>query len=140
MSLKLIAWLYLDFIYLKVIIEEGIHNFYYVYFSSEKGIVSWSSLSANFLFSKKRGFIMKERIQIKHDIAANWEKAKNFIPLAGELVIYDGLIENGIYIEPPRLKIGDGKTKINDLPFIEIKASTESSPKYKVEDDLLELK
>ena len=53
---------------------------------------------------------MKERIQIKHDIAANWEKAKNFIPLAGELVIYDGLLENGIYIEPPRLKIGDGKT------------------------------
>ena len=83
---------------------------------------------------------MKERIQIKHDIAANWEKAKNFIPLAGELVIYDGLIENGIYIEPPRLKIRDGKTKINDLPFIEIKASTEGSPKYKVEDDLLELK
>ena len=51
-----------------------------------------------------------------------------------------GSIENGIYIEPPRLKIGDGKTKINDLPFIEIKTSTESSPKYKVEDDLLELK
>ena len=83
---------------------------------------------------------MKERIQIKHDIAANWEKAKNFIPLAGELVIYDGLIENGIYIEPTRLKIGAGKTKINDLPFIEIKASAESSSKYKVEDDLLELK
>ena len=99
----MIAWLCLDFVYLKVIIEEGIHNFYYVYFSSEKGIVSWSLLSANFLFSKKGG---------------------NY----------------GIYIEPPRLKIGDGKTKINDLPFIEIKASTESSSKYKVEDDLLELK
>ena len=45
---------------------------------------------------------MKERIQIKHDIAANWEKAKNFIPLAGELIIYDGIIENGEYIEKPR--------------------------------------
>ena len=83
---------------------------------------------------------MKERIQIKHDIAANWEKAKNFIPLAGELVIYDGLLENGVYVEPPRLKIGDGKTKINDLPFIDIKTSAENSSKYKVEDDLLELK
>lgn len=82
---------------------------------------------------------MKERIQIKHDIAANWAKAVNFIPLAGELIIYDGTIENGIYIEPPRLKIGDGNTKINDLPFIEIQSSTENSSKYKVEDDLLEL-
>ena len=54
--------------------------------------------------------------------------------------MYDGILENGTYIEPPRLKIGDGKTKINDLPFIEIKTSTENSSKYKVEDDLLELK
>jgi hypothetical protein len=37
------------------------------------------------------------------------------------------------------LKIGDGKTKINDLPFIEIQSSTENSSKYRVEDDLLEL-
>ena len=38
---------------------------------------------------------MKERVQIKHDIAENWEKAVNFIPLPAELVLYDGIIEDG---------------------------------------------
>ena len=61
---------------------------------------------------------MKERIQVKHDIAANWAKAVNFTPLAGELIIYDGIIENGLYIEQPKLKIGDGIHKLADLPFI----------------------
>ena len=32
-------------------------------------------------------------------------------------IIYDGKKENDKYVEPPRLKIGDGKTKVNDLPF-----------------------
>lgn len=83
---------------------------------------------------------MKERLTLKHDIAANWEKAKNFIPLAGEIIIYDGIVDNGKYIEVPRLKVGDGIRNINDLPFIEIASSTEAASKYKVEDDLLELK
>lgn len=60
---------------------------------------------------------MKERIQIKHDLEENWEKAINFVPLAGELIIYDGIIEDGKYIKTPKFKLGDGKTKINDLPF-----------------------
>ena len=29
------------------------------------------------------------RIQHKHDIEANWQKATNFTPKAGELIIYD---------------------------------------------------
>ena len=63
---------------------------------------------------------MKERVQIKHDIAENWEKAVNFIPLPAELVLYDGIIEDGKYIELPRLKIGDGIHTINELPFIDL--------------------
>ena len=61
---------------------------------------------------------MRERIQIKHDLEENWKKAVNFTPLAGELIIYDGVMENGEYIVTPRIKIGDGITKVNDLPFL----------------------
>lgn len=55
------------------------------------------------------------RMQQKHDIQANWEKAVNFIPLEGEIIIYDPDENNS----NSRIKIGDGKTKINDLDFIE---------------------
>ena len=54
------------------------------------------------------------RIQHKHDIETNWQKATNFIPKAGELVIYDA-DEN---FEFARAKVGDGVTLINDLPFV----------------------
>lgn len=61
---------------------------------------------------------MKKQLILKHDIAANWAKAVNFIPKSNELILYDGVMEDGIYIEFPQLKCGDGKTKLNDLPFI----------------------
>ena len=48
------------------------------------------------------------RIVQKHDSSANWAKATNFIPLKGEIIIYDDL---------NKIKIGDGTTKINDLDF-----------------------
>lgn len=57
---------------------------------------------------------IKTRIQQKHDIEANWKLAKNFIPMAGELIIYD-VDANYTY---ERFKIGDGETLVNDLPFI----------------------
>ena len=57
---------------------------------------------------------LKVRIQHKHDFEANWLKATNFIPLVGEIVVYDP-DENYKY---PRIKIGDGKTNIINLPFI----------------------
>jgi hypothetical protein len=82
---------------------------------------------------------MKERIQIKHDIAANWAKAKNFIPLPGELIIYDGILENGIYIEQPKLKIGDGVHKLAELPFIEINSKVEQTTNYRYEDEILKI-
>lgn len=51
----------------------------------------------------------QSRIVQKHDTQANWEKATNFIPLKGEIIVYDDL---------NKIKIGDGSTKINDLAFI----------------------
>jgi hypothetical protein len=82
---------------------------------------------------------MKDRVQIKHDIAANWAKAKNFIPLPGELIIYDGIVEDGKYLEVPKLKIGDGKTKLIDLPFIDSISSEKDEKKYVYYDETIEL-
>ena len=32
---------------------------------------------------------INSRIQQKHDIEANWLKAINFVPKAGEIIVYD---------------------------------------------------
>ena len=53
------------------------------------------------------------RLQQKHDIEANWNKAINFIPLVGEIIVYD---PDETY-KNTRFKIGDGITKVTDLPF-----------------------
>lgn len=56
---------------------------------------------------------VKSRIQNKHDIEANWAKAENFVPLIGEIIVYD-IDENYDY---ERFKIGDGTTSVTGLPF-----------------------
>ena len=48
------------------------------------------------------------RIIQKHDTKANWDKATNFIPLKGEIIIYDDL---------NKIKIGDGTTTVIKLPY-----------------------
>lgn len=53
------------------------------------------------------------RIVHKHDTETNWNKATNFIPLKGELIVYD--IDSTHDYE--RVKIGDGVTKVSALPF-----------------------
>ena len=58
--------------------------------------------------------IIDSRIQHKHDIAVNWDKATNFIPKVGEIIIYDP-DENYNY---SRIKIGDGIRVVNDLEFL----------------------
>jgi hypothetical protein len=55
------------------------------------------------------------RIQNKSDKQVNWEKAINFVPLKGEIIIYEK-DENYLY---DRIKLGNGITKVNDLPFID---------------------
>lgn len=51
---------------------------------------------------------------IKLDTTVNWNKAINFIPKAGEIIVYE---DPGM---PKRWKIGDGITKLYDLPFIDM--------------------
>ena len=53
------------------------------------------------------------RLVLKHDTEANWNKATTFIPKQGEAIIYD--IDEIYYYE--RIKIGDGKTTVVNLPF-----------------------
>lgn len=53
---------------------------------------------------------LKTRIKHKYGTPAEWAQATNFSPLQGELVVYDG--------EVPKIKIGDGETNVEALPFI----------------------
>ena len=68
------------------------------------------------------------RIVQKHDIEANWLKATSFVPLQGELILYDVEVDkDGNTLELPvgrttpyrheRLKLGDGITTVTNLPF-----------------------
>ena len=60
------------------------------------------------------------RFSQKHDIEANWVKATNFIPLEGELIVYDPSPNDTTYpCDYYRFKIGDGSTKINALDFVD---------------------
>ena len=77
---------------------------------------------------------MKERFQVKHDTAENWAKAVNFIPLAGEIIVYDGIIEDNKCLEKPRIKIGDGIHNVNELPFVNLDTD------YKYNDGKLKIK
>ena len=82
---------------------------------------------------------VKTRIRNKYDLEVNWMRAENFIPLAGELIIYGKEIdpntgdvlrdaENNPLLpadrsEPydyDRFKFGDGKTNLNNLDFSSI--------------------
>lgn len=67
--------------------------------------------------------MIKEQTLIKKDTSINWNKAKNFIPKKNEVLIYTDF-------NPNRIKIGDGKTKVNDLPFVD-------NNEYSVEEDTL---
>lgn len=67
--------------------------------------------------------MIKEQALIKKDTSENWNKAKNFIPKENEIIIYTDFEPNG-------MKIGDGKTKVGDLPFA-------GTSEYFVEDDIL---
>lgn len=69
---------------------------------------------------------LKSRIVLKHDIEANWNKASTFIPLLGEIIIYD--VDSNYEYE--RIKIGDGETSVVNLPFITSGDSDSSGADY----------
>lgn len=58
---------------------------------------------------------LKTRVVLKHDTEANWNKATTFIPLKGEVIIYDPDSTHTY----SRQKIGDGVKTVVALPFFE---------------------
>lgn len=58
---------------------------------------------------------VKTRIQLKNDTEANWLKAEGFIPLKGEVIIYNIDDTHPFF----RLKVGDGVTNVISLPFLD---------------------
>ena len=54
--------------------------------------------------------MIKETTYIKKDTSENWNKAKNFIPKENEVIVYT---------DTQQQKIGNGKDKLNELPFID---------------------
>lgn len=76
---------------------------------------------------------LRARMIQKHEYEADWNNAVNFIPLESEIIIYDAEADqNGNLLEGAklpdgrttpytyaRIKIGDGNTKVKDLPFID---------------------
>lgn len=57
--------------------------------------------------------MINTRIINKHAVESDWLKAVNFIPKQGELIVYD---KDSTY-DYERIKIGDGVTNVNSLPF-----------------------
>lgn len=57
--------------------------------------------------------VLKTRIQMKTDHSENWAKATTFVPLKGELIVYND--NDG---SAPSIKVGDGTTLLSELPFV----------------------
>lgn len=61
---------------------------------------------------------MDARIKSKHDTTANWNNAIGFVPLQGEIIIYDDYkVVDGKNV--PGIKIGSGNAYVQDLAFID---------------------
>lgn len=72
------------------------------------------------------------RIQIKHDTTENWNNAIGFIPLPGEVIVYDDYETKTYTVEEygeivtktaliPNIKIGTGNAYVQDLAFVDEK-------------------
>lgn len=56
---------------------------------------------------------MKARISHLHKTESEWLKLKDWVPEAGEFIIYDPDTRYSY----ARIKLGDGKTSLKELPF-----------------------
>lgn len=76
------------------------------------------------------GATIDTRIKIKHDTTENWNNAIGFIPLAGELIVYDDYETKTYTVEEygetvtktvniPNVKVGTGNAYVQDLAFID---------------------
>ena len=66
------------------------------------------------------------RVKQKRDSTQHWNEARGFIPLEGEIIIYndykvmDKVIDGeSKRVQIPGIKIGDVRTYVQDLPFID---------------------
>lgn len=70
------------------------------------------------------------RIQIKHDTTENWNNARGFIPLPGEIIVYDDYEVKTYEVEEygetvtktayiPNIKVGTGNAYVQDLAFVD---------------------
>lgn len=78
------------------------------------------------------GSTINTRIQLKRDTTENWNNARGFIPLAGEVIVYTDY-ETKTYtvqeygetvtktVEIPNIKIGTGNAYVQDLGFVDEK-------------------
>lgn len=68
-----------------------------------------------------------------HNTQAIWENSySEFIPHAGEIVVYDPDANYAL----PRFKLGDGSTTLRELPFYASNSDTDLSGAIKWEGDL----
>ena len=74
--------------------------------------------------------IINSRIQLKRDTTENWNKAIGFIPLPGEVIVYEDYETKTYTIEEygetvtktvkiPNIKIGTGNAYVQDLVFVD---------------------
>lgn len=70
------------------------------------------------------------RIKLKHDTTENWNNARGFIPMAGEVIVYDDYETKTYTVEEygeqvtktaliPNIKIGTGNAYVQDLAFVD---------------------
>ena len=71
---------------------------------------------------------MKARVSQLHKTEAEWNNLHNFVPIEGEFIIFDPDNRHSY----ARLKIGDGITKLKDLPFFIDSAIDDHNNKRKV--------
>lgn len=74
--------------------------------------------------------MFQARIKSKHDTTENWNNARGFIPMAGEIIIYDDYQTKTWTVEEygetvtktkniPGIKIGTGNAYVQDLAFVD---------------------
>jgi hypothetical protein len=75
---------------------------------------------------------VQTRIQLKRDTTENWNNARGFIPMPGEVIVYTDY-ETKTYeveeygekvtktVEIPNIKVGTGNAYVQDLAFVDEK-------------------
>ena len=75
---------------------------------------------------------MNTRIKLKRDTTQHWNEARGFIPLPGEVIVYDDYETKTYTVEEygetvtktvniPNIKIGTGNAYVQDLAFVDEK-------------------